>query len=194
MKEWNKLMMIAVTTISLAVVITAVVSLINMGKGLLNKGTDMLNDSTQSLMDFDITQYEDTNITGAQLITLIKKYWQPDNVVSVTVCTKDGCNLMYDYSGTIFAMNKELVSWSANDARKQTLATLDASGSVSSVNIKQMSKATHETSIKCYDDNSGYKEEPTKSAGYINRVSGLYRGKVQYDSNDVPRNITFVQQ
>ena len=194
MKAWDKLLMTAVTVITVAVAITAIVSLINIGRGLLNKGTDMLNDGTQSLMDFDITQYEDTNVTGSQLITLIKKYRQPDNVVSITVCTKDGSNLMYDYSGTIFTMAKDLVSWPTVDAKKSTLATLDASGKVTSVAIKQMSKATHETSIKCYDDSSGYKEEPTKSAGYINRVNGTYRGKVQYDSNDVPRNITFVQQ
>lgn len=193
MKAWDKLLMMGVTLIVIAVVITAIVALVNVGKGLLNKGTDMLNDGTQAMMDFDLTQYEDTNITGGQLITLIKKYWQPDNVVSVTVCTKDGANLMYDYSGTVFASAKDLVSWPAADARKQTLATISG-GTITSVNVKQMSFSTHETSIKCYDAGSGYKEEPTKSAGYINKVNGLYRGKIQYDSNDVPRNITFVQQ
>lgn len=187
-----KYLLLAVSLIIAAVFIANVVSLYTTGKSLLDNGKSLINENTSTFTDVDKTQYEGSTVNGSQVADLIKKYWADSNTVAICVCTKDGTNIMYDYSGSTYAELNNLTGFPTNDAANNALASAISSGSGTS-KIKQCSMSRH-ADVDTYDANTGYKDSATPCAGYINRSTGIFKGKVQYDVNNNIRCITLIQQ
>ena len=86
--------------VSLLIVVLLIINAISVqktSKNIFDLGMDLLTSNTAELSETGITQYNNAIIDGSRVTELIKSYWQTDNSVAVTVCTKDGQNIMYDH-------------------------------------------------------------------------------------------------
>ena len=191
MENVLKFVLLAVGVIFVAILIANAVSLYTTGKSLLDMGKNLLHANTSTFTEVGKTQYEDSSVNGSQVVELIKQYWVDSNEVAICVCTKDGTDIMYDYSGDTYKQLNDLTGFPTSDAKGNALAGLDQLNS----RILQCSIGEKSAGVTTFDSNLGYKEPKQHGGkGVINRTSGIFKGKVQYDVNDNIRCITFVQQ
>lgn len=180
-----KFLILGVGLLIVVLLIISVISVQKTGKNIFDLGMDLLTSSTSELSETGVTQYNNAYIDGSRLSELIKIYWQPDNSIAVTVCTKDGHNIMYDHDGATYTLLGALNGMPSSDAKGQSLANAKSA-------IRQASLSTH-TEIETYDEVNGYGSTNPSAKGYIN-LNAQFKGSVQRDSNNTIRGITFVQQ
>ncbi len=110
-----KLLVLGVGALMTAVLIMGGVTLMSSGQSAMNQGTGMLDTSLSAYSDVDKTQYEGASVSGSQVVELIKTYWVKDNTCAILVSTKDGANVLYDYSGytalLVGSKADELTNW-----------------------------------------------------------------------------------
>lgn len=116
-----KLLVLGVGALMTAVLIMSGVALMSSGQSAMNQGTGMLDTSMAAYSDVDKTQYEGASVSGSQVVELIKSYWQQGNTCAILVSTKDGANVLYDYSGyTALLVGRgdgdELTNWPTSTA------------------------------------------------------------------------------
>lgn len=199
MENVLKFVLLAVGLIIVGILIANVVSIYTTGKSILDLGKNLLSNSTATFTDVDKTQYEDSTVNGSQVVDLIKQYWVDGNTVAILVCTKDGACVMYDYSGGTSNSGTlpNLAGFPTNDACSSGLAA-DIVNKVTVINNTGVTKqGTNgpDASNSTFDANTGYSATAnTGTKGYINRTTGVFQGKVQYDNNGNIRCLTFVQK
>lgn len=81
MDNAQKAIMIGVGLFITIIIIAAVMLITGMGQNLLNKGTDKVAGISASLDMTELEAYDNTKVTGAQVASVVKKYWTDANIV-----------------------------------------------------------------------------------------------------------------
>lgn len=184
MESVLKALILGVSLLIVVLLIINAISVQKTSKNIFDLGMDLLTSNTAELSETGITQYNNAIIDGSRVTELIKSYWQTDNSVAVTVCTKDGQNIMYDHDGATYQLLGSLNGMPSADAKGQSLANPKSS-------IRQASLASH-AEIETYDESNGYASSNPSAKGYIN-MNAQFKGSIQRDSNNTIRSIIFVQ-
>lgn len=191
---------VAIVVVIVAVLAVAVFALVNTGQGLLSTGKGQINESLKNYSEVSYTQYDGAVVSGTQVISEIKNNWKGSNTVSVTVCTKDGYNINYDYSGTNWAMiasasdedGKAIKSNFPSDSKGAALTTNGTAGAAGA--LISYTASTNSSTVQVGNKNAGYDAGSSTSAhGYISRNAN-FSGTIHRDRNGNVRMITFVQE
>lgn len=196
-----KIVLLAVTVIIVAVLIVAAFSLVNTGQGLLSTGKSQVSNAVKDYGEAAYTQYDGSIVAGSQVIGAIKTEWKENNTISVLVCTKDGKNYFYDYSGNQY----KTCTTDSNKADGEAICKNLSNGAKSNNSLKSnnllntsavtsITKDTNESDSSPASKVSGYNEgASTSTSGYITRDAN-FKGAVSRDQNGNIRLVTFIQQ
>lgn len=88
MDNAQKAIMIGVGLFITIIIIAAVMLITGMGQNLLNKGTDKVSGISSQLDMTELEAYDNTKVTGAQVSSVVKKYWNDANII---VYVGDNC-------------------------------------------------------------------------------------------------------
>lgn len=81
MDNAQKAIMIGVGLFITIIIIAAVMLITGMGQNLLNKGTDKVSGISSQLDMTELEAYDNTKVTGAQVSSVVKKYWNDANII-----------------------------------------------------------------------------------------------------------------
>lgn len=221
MSNVTKLIMLAIGVLITSVVVSYAISVQQTGKDTMNTGTDQLGESISALSNSKYDVYEGTSQVGKSVVRILNDVYNDPNI-EVLVCTKDGYNFVYNTAATpIFgastsnagangtasydtASNYGALYLVCNPNDNQLLTNLpqyDAkglpfTGTSGTIAVVQKAPVTGHvigTSNPVATVN-GYNSTVEKTdPGYIS-MSSYYSCSVQYDINNEPRRITFIQR
>ncbi len=100
MDNAQKAIMIGVGLFITIIIIAAVMLITGMGQDMINNSSTQVANISSSLQAQLTSSYDDTQVTGAQVITAIKRYYTDETMVLV-VAKKNGSNYTYTNYGKI---------------------------------------------------------------------------------------------
>lgn len=96
MENAQRAIMIGVGLFITIIIITAVMIVINYGQNIINRGSDKIQSISAQLDMTELSSYDNTTVTGSQVIAAITKYWSDPNIVvyyNGTCYTNANCNI-----------------------------------------------------------------------------------------------------
>ena len=95
MDNAQKAIMIGVGLFITIIIIAAVMLITGIGQDLLNQGTEKAGNVSSSLTQQETAAYDNTKMTGSQVISAVKKYYNDTNIA---VQVKTNGNNVYTYT------------------------------------------------------------------------------------------------
>lgn len=102
-----KLFLFAVGAVILVLFIALGVSTGTTGKAIAEMGTSQVKEATEDKISLLKAQYDGNSVIGSELVTLIKKTIEDQDVLSVVVRTLDGSRTDYNY---VYDTNAKAIS------------------------------------------------------------------------------------
>src|SRR5574344_662740 len=81
MDNAQKAIMIGVGLFITIIIIAAVMLITGIGTGLVNKGTNKAGNVAAQLDQTELEQYDNKDMSGAQVLSAVRKYWTDTNIV-----------------------------------------------------------------------------------------------------------------
>ena len=81
MENAQKAIMIGVGLFITIIIIAAVMLITGIGQNMLNKGTDKASGIAAQLDQTELEEFDGRVVSGAKVLSTIKKYWNDENVV-----------------------------------------------------------------------------------------------------------------
>lgn len=192
---------IAVAVIIVAAVIGMVFFIVNRGTDMFNQGTSQLDATLSSLSDADKKVYDNSTVTGTEVINAIKKYVDVDGVY-VIVNTKKGDVRVYDNTvgKNAAGVTEELAtiyatSWNVSgfpDKYNDGTATLKA------ITPKPETPPADSSPFGKFEtptrEDGQYDATLSKNEKAYISTSASFTASIQVDQNNEVRFITFVQK
>lgn len=97
MSETMKILILVGSVIVVCVLCAVGFKITNQGRSSANSGTEIFNKSVSQYNDIDVSIYDDSMITGSELVRLVKNTIEKSEYLSVEVYTLDGTTLSYNY-------------------------------------------------------------------------------------------------
>ncbi len=136
MDNAQKAIMIGVGLFITIIVIAAVMLITGMGQDMLQSGQQQVSNISASLQAQLTSDFDGTTITGAQVITAVKRYYQDDTMIIKVKATAGGSMLDYGkVTGTLESGGYNVSSIQANDSPQKvgTLTNTSASNTANYV-------------------------------------------------------------
>lgn len=96
MENAQKAIMIGVGLFITIIIIAAVMIIAGLGQNIINKGSNKISAISGQLDMTELSNYDNTTITGAQVISAIEKYWNDPYIViyyNGTCYTNSNCSI-----------------------------------------------------------------------------------------------------
>lgn len=185
MDKITEIIILAISVAIVAVAITYVFNLQSTGKDALNQGNEQIVEGIAAMTSGQWDMYDGSTQSGETVIRVINSTFSDVNI-EVLVCTKDGANLVYNLSPTIYGVTSkgtgsmtingknyttELFKLNTNVNDPDPLSNIpaeDANGSDFTVdNGAVIARAFTQDFVT----NAGWASDPTKSE-YTNIMTG----------------------
>lgn len=145
MDNAQKAIMIGVGLFITIIIIAAVMLITGMGQNLLNKGTDKVSGISSQLDMTELEAYDNTKVTGAQVSSVVKKYWNDANII---VYVGNDCTTSTGVSSAPKV---------TNGATKATIAPNSISDNSTNHKNDSLSNYTSSTGTKAISTSARYK-------------------------------------
>lgn len=134
MDNAQKAIMIGVGLFITIIVIAAVMLITGMGQDMLQSGQQQVSNISASLQAQLTSDFDGTTITGAQVITAVKRYYQDDTMIIKVQATSGGSMLDYGkVTGTLDGYNVTSVAANSSPQKVGTLTNTSASNTANYV-------------------------------------------------------------
>lgn len=134
MDNAQKAIMIGVGLFITIIVIAAVMLITGMGQDMLQSGQQQVSNISSSLQAQLTSDFDGTTITGAQVITAVKRYYQDDTMIIKVNATKAGFKEYGKILGENFSGSDYTVTSVSANATPEKVGTLTNTSSSNTAN------------------------------------------------------------